>query len=158
MPLPLIQPVNRLPQGKVLHPVFLPVLLITDLIHHVKGIPTLRINRLKQTHRILNGIHSIYNGFFINTDFLGDFRDSRLLQIIFYVSFFGINCPVSNITQGAAHSYTVIVTEITPDFSNDHRHCISRKFYIQCSVKIVDGLNQPNTPDLKKIIHIFTAP
>ena len=56
-----------------------------------------------------------------------------------------------------AYPDAVIIPHIAPDLPNDHRHGIGAEFYIQCTVEIIDGLDQTDTADLKKVVHVFIA-
>ena len=63
------------------HPVLFFILLVTDLIHDIKGIPAIGKNRLVQAHWILDGIQGIDNIFFGDADFFRNFTESRILHI-----------------------------------------------------------------------------
>ena len=144
-------------KSQIFYPVLFFIFFITDLIHNVKSISAFRINRLKQAYRILDGIQRIDNGFFIYSDLFGDFCNGRLLQILFHIIFFGIDSLVGNITKGTADPDAVVITKISADFPYDHRHCISGEFYLQGGVKVVNGFDQTNAANLKKVIRIFVA-
>ena len=51
----------------------------------------------------------------------------------------------------------LVVAQIAPYFSDDHRHGIGTELYAQADIKIVDGFDQSDTADLKKIVRVFAA-
>ena len=75
--------------------------------------------------------------------------------MLFHVIFSGIDCLICNITQRAADTDTVIVTQVAADLPNDHWNRISGKLYLQGCIEIVDCLDQTDAADLKQVIGIF---
>src|SRR5690625_3688654 len=64
---------------------------------------------------------------------------------------------VRNVTQRSAYTNRIVVTQITPNLADDHRHGIGGKTYILAEVEIVDCLHQADAANLKKIIYVFTS-
>ena len=64
---------------------------------------------------------------------------------------------VGGVAEGAAHTDTVVVTQISADLPDDHRYRISGKFYLQIWIKVVNGFDQSDTADLEQVIKIFMA-
>ena len=50
-----------------------------------------------------------------------------------------------------------IIPEVAADLADDHRHRISRKFYVLRQIKIIGCLDQANAAHVKQIIRIFAA-
>lgn len=69
----------------------------------------------------------------------------------------GMNGFVGGISQGAADTQAVVVSEIASDFPDDHGNGIGGKFYLHSRIEIVDGFDQPDAANLKQIIHIFVG-
>ena len=157
MSLPLPEAVHRLSERKIFQPVIFFVFLVTDLIHHIQGVSPFRIYRFKETDRVLDRIEGVHDHLFFNPNLFCDLRDRRFPQVLFHVTFFGIDCLVRNVTKRTADTDTAVVPQIPPDLPYDHWHCISRKLDHQSRVKIINGLHKSDTADLKKIIRIFTA-
>ncbi len=66
-----------------------------------------------------------------------------------------MDCLVGGVAQGAADADGVVVAQIAADFPDDHRDSVSGKFYTHGGVKIVNGFDQADAADLKKVVHIF---
>ena len=66
-----------------------------------------------------------------------------------------MNGFIGSIPQGTADTDAVVIPQIAADFANNHRDGIGGKFYPQCIIKIVNGLNQSDTSNLKEVINIF---
>ena len=125
-----VQPLHGFAESKIFNPAFFFVFFITDLIHDIKSITAFCIDRFKETHRILDSIKGIYDHFFFDTYFLGNFGNCRFFQVLLHIIFAGIDCFVCNITKRTADADAVVIPEISPDFAYDHWNCISGKFYL----------------------------
>ena len=66
-----------------------------------------------------------------------------------------MNGFVGGISQGAADTQAVVVSEIAADFANNHGDRVSGKFYFHSGIKVVNGFDQSDASNLKQIIHIF---
>lgn len=61
---------------------------------------------------------------FSNADFSGDFLDRRLFLVLLEIKFAGADGAVGSIPEGTADADRIVVTQIPPDFTDDHRHGI----------------------------------
>mgnify|MGYP001068267027 CR=1 FL=1 len=61
------------------------------------------------------------------------------------------------VPQGAADTDRIVIPQIAADFSYNHGNCVGRKLYVQCGIKVVNGLDETYTANLKQIIHILAA-
>ena len=66
-----------------------------------------------------------------------------------------MNGFVGGISQGAADTQAVVVSEIAANFPNDHGNAVSGETYSLFGVKVVNGLDQANAAYLKQIVQIF---
>ena len=62
---------------------------------------------------------------------------------------------VGSVAEGAAHTDTVVVTQISADLPDDHRYRISGKFYLQIWIKVVNGFDQSDTADLEQVVQVL---
>ena len=69
-------------EEEIYHETLYDILFITDLIHHTKRIPTIRINRLIKTHRTLDRIHRIGDLLFRDPHLIRNLHDRRFPQIL----------------------------------------------------------------------------
>ena len=66
-----------------------------------------------------------------------------------------MDCLVCGVPKGATYTDGVVVAQIASDFSDNHGNGIGGEFDSYVRVKIVNGLNETDTANLKQIIHIF---
>ena len=151
------EPFHGFFERQAFQPVFFFVFSVADLIHNVEGITAFGIDRFVETDGVLYSIKRIDDHFFFNADFFCNFFHGRFFQVLADVIFFCINSFVGNVAQGAADTYAVIIPQITADFTDDHRNCISRKFDHQGIVKIINRLHKAYAANLKQVIGIFVA-
>ena len=69
----------------------------------------------------VEGINDIL---FSDADFSSDFLNGRLLLVLFEIEFAGADGAVGSIPEGTADTDCIVVTQIPPDFTDDHRHGI----------------------------------
>ena len=155
MSFPFSQPLHRLAQRQILHPALFLIFLIADLIHHIKRVPALRVNGLKQAHRALDGVQRGGDILAADADLRRDLVDGGLPQILFRHMFPGINRLVGRVPQRPAHPDGIVVPQIPADLPDDHGHCVCGKLHLQFHVEIVNGFDQTDAADLKQVVHIF---
>ena len=139
------------------HPGLFLVLLVADLVHHIEGIAAVGDNGLIEAHGVLDGVQGIGDVFFGDADFRCDLLNGGFLEVLSGQVLLGVDGFVGGVFQGAGDTHGTVVPEETADLSDDHGHCIGGKFYLQGSVEIVSGLDEPDAADLEKVIHIFIA-
>ena len=89
--------------------------LIADLIHHIKRVPALRVDGLKQAHRALDGVQRRGDILAADADLRRDLVDGGLPQILFRHMFPGINRLVGRVPQRPAHPDGIVVPQIPAD-------------------------------------------
>ena len=85
---------------------------------------------------------------------LGYFRLAAILLLQFLPR---LHRVVGQITDGAADPHGVVVPQVALDLADDHRHAVGREPHVLRRVKVVDGLDEPDAPDLEQVVHILTA-
>ena len=64
---------------------------------------------------------------------------------------------VGQVADGAADPHGVVVPQVALDLADDHRHAVGREPHVLRRVKVVDGLDEPDAPDLKQVVHVLAA-
>lgn len=59
--------------------------------------------------------------------------------------------------QRKADTDGAVVAEITTDLSDEHWYGVGGEFNFLCHIKVINGFDQTDAADLKKIIDIFIA-
>src|SRR5699024_7728806 len=125
--------------------------------HDIQSVSAFGVNRFIKTDRTLDGIQGINDHFFFDAYLFGNFHYGGFLGMLTDILFFGIDCLVGYIPERTADPDGIIVPQVTAYLTDDHGNGISRKFYVQGSIKIVNGFDQADAADLKQIIRIFVA-
>ncbi len=64
---------------------------------------------------------------------------------------------VSHVPKRPADPDRVIVAEVPPDLTDDHRDRIGREFHVMAEVEVVYGLHKTDAPYLEQVVYVFTA-
>ena len=64
---------------------------------------------------------------------------------------------VGSVTEGTAHTDTIVVAQISADLPDDHWNCVSGELHVHRWVKIINGFDQSDTANLEQVIHVFVV-
>ena len=144
-------------QRKVLNPVHVGVFGVLHLIHDIQRVAVIMIDRFKQGNRLLNRLQCQHDVLTVDIHSFRDFLHARFSLQAAGKLFLGLQCFVRQIPHGAGNPNRIVVSEIAANLADDHRYRVSRKLHAMTQIKIVEGLDQSDTANLKQIIRIFSA-
>ena len=158
-PLTLGELFHGLGEGDVLKPALVGVLHVAHLIHHADALAGVGVYGVKEAHRRTDGIHAHSDGLRRCADGGGKLVHARLALVLVYERLTRLHDAIGRIPQRARHAQRGIVPQIAAYLARDHGHAVGGEAHVVIfQVKMVDGLDETDTADLKQIVHILAAP
>ena len=127
------------------------------MIHDVDGIAALAVYRVIKGDRLHDGFQRLRDGARLLSQLLGDVLYGRFLQHGFGELLPCVQRPIGKVSCTAAYAEHVVIPEIPPDFSDDHRNGIGAEFDADTGIEIVDRFDESDTAHLKQIVRIVSA-
>lgn len=144
-------------KGDAFKPAFVGIFGVADLIHHIDRIAVFRKDRLIKRDRIDNGVKRIDDLLLFHPQLLGDLLDLRFTPELCRKLLFLLERFVRKVAHAARDADHIVVAQIPPQLADDHGNGVGAELHVQRDIKVVDRLDQPDTADLKKIVHVFPA-
>ena len=154
--LPRCECPDRVAEHHVADPAFL-ACGVAQLIQKGKAVLAVGVDRLIQARRRHSGFQRHSDILRALADPGGDFGELRLAPVLLLQLLPRLHRMVGQVADGAADPHGVVVPQVALDLADDHRHAVGREPHVLRRVKVVDGLDEPDTPDLKQVVHVLAA-
>ena len=154
--LPRCECPDRVAEHHVADPAFL-ACGVAQLIQKGKAVLAVGVDRLIQARRRHSGFQRHSDVLRALADPGGDFGELRFAPVLLLQLLPRLHRMVGQVADGAADPHGVVVPQVALDLADDHRHAVGREPHVLRRVKVVDGLDEPDTPDLKQVVHVLAA-
>ena len=139
-----------------LDPALVRVARVAHLIHDRETLAAVGKHRVGETHGVADRVERESDLLPGNAESGGDLLLGRLAAGLGGELFARLQNFVRGIAHAARHAQGAVVAQIPADLPGDHRHAVGGKAHVvRLGVKVVDGLDEPDAPDLKEIVDIL---
>ena len=154
---PVRERFQRFTQIYFFDPTCVTVAFVAHLIHNVKRVAVVAVNRVEKRNGVNYRFKSQNNFFSRQSEFFRYLFRCRFASEFVCQLFFCRQRFVRRVPHRTADPYRVVVPQIPPQFAYYHRHGVCRKPYVLRNIEIVYRFYQPYAADLKQVVGIFSS-